>query len=237
MNKALVVLSGGQDSTTCLFWALEVFNEVSAITFDYGQRHRAELRAAVAVFKDAQGSPNGFKLQSHKIVALGEGLFPGTSPLTNKDYEVENYKDAKSLPGGLEKTYVPLRNMVFITVAAAYAYVDGASNIVLGVSQEDFGGYPDCREEFIKAATLAVRAGLPKDGRMFTINTPLINMSKMDTVLLAASMGGCMSALAYSHTCYEGTVPPCGKCHSCLLRQKGFDDAGIPDPLMTRFAQ
>lgn len=225
MSKALVVLSGGQDSTTCLYWAKARYDEIFAVTFDYGQRHSIEIEAAKAVAKMAG-------VVHHQIVKVGP-ILEGTSPLTNPNYQVEQYKDVESLPGGLEKTFVPGRNILFLTLAANRAYCLGADAIVTGVAQEDFGGYPDCREDFIKAMEYAVFKGLDCE---ITIETPLMHLSKRGTVDLARSLPGCMDALAHSHTCYNGHFPPCGKCHACLLRQKGFDLSGYDDPLELRAA-
>lgn len=222
MSKALVILSGGQDSTTCLFWALGRFESVVALTFDYGQRHRAELAAAAEIARRA-GVP-------HETLALGP-LFAGLSPLTNAALSVERYESAQALPGGLENTFVPGRNVLFLSVAANRAYVLGCDTLVLGVAQEDFGGYPDCREDFVVKMAAALAAGLD---RPFSIETPLMHLTKAETVALAASLPGCLEALALSHTCYEGAYPPCSTCHACLLRARGFEQAGVADPLLAR---
>ena len=132
--RRMVVLSGGQDSVTCLFWALQRSEEVLTVTFDYGQRHRRELECAEKIARMA-----GVKQQ---VINLGP-LFGGSSPLTDLTREVEHYQDADSLPGGLEDTFVPARNMLFLAVAANRAYVENCDSLVIGVSQEDYGGYPD----------------------------------------------------------------------------------------------
>lgn len=223
MSKALVVLSGGQDSTTCLFWAKKHYDEVIAISFEYGQRHSIELASSNIIAELA-----GVK---RELITLGP-ILKGTSPLVNPEFEVEKYESAETLPGGLEKTFVPGRNILFLTIAANRAYVENCDAIVTGVSQEDFGGYPDCREDFIFQMELALGEGF---GRTFKIETPLVDLSKKETVLLAGQLGdGCWQALAYSHTCYNGMFPPCGKCHACLLREKGFNEAGYDDPLIER---
>jgi 7-cyano-7-deazaguanine synthase len=222
MPSALVILSGGQDSTTCLYWALSRFESVRALTFAYDQRHRAELDAARAIAKKA-GVP-------HEQIDMG-AIFAGLSPLTNPGEAVDRYDSAETLPGGLEKTFVPGRNILFLTVAANRAYVTGCDALVLGVAQEDFGGYPDCREDFIRKMETALQAGLDAP---LAIHTPLMHMDKATTVRLAQSLPGCMEALALSHTCYEGAVPPCGHCHACLLRARGFEQAGVADPLVAR---
>ena len=229
-QKALVVLSGGQDSTTCLFLARNMGYEVHAVTFDYGQRHRIELEAARTV-----GEMCG--VASHEFVSLGDGILKSTSPLVSGS-ELEQYEDHASLPGGLEKTFVPMRNQLFLTVAANRAYALGCRILVTGVCQEDNGGYPDCRAGFIHLVQEATNAGTftGEDGalRGLEISTPLMNLTKADSVRLARRLPGCMKALAFSHTSYDGAYPPTGHDHATLLREKGFEEAGVPDPLILR---
>ena len=229
MKKPLVILSGGQDSTTCLFWAKRYpgVEQVHAITFDYGQRHAIEIESALKVAEMAE-------VASHEIVKLPDGVLRGTSPLVNADHEVGRYESAEALPGGLEDTFVPARNILFLTLAANRAYCLGCDALVIGVSQEDFGGYPDCRIEFIAAMDRAIAEGMPK---RIQIRTPVIALNKRLTVDLAVRLDGCMAALTYSHTCYSGELPPCGSCHACLLRAKGFREAGVSDPLIERHRQ
>jgi 7-cyano-7-deazaguanine synthase len=220
MAKALVVLSGGQDSTTCLFWAKQRFDDVLALTFDYRQRHSAEIESARRIAKLAK--------VEHEIIDLGP-IFAGLSPLTDKSRQVETFKDADSLPSGLADTFVPGRNILFLTVAANRAYVAGCDALIIGVAQQDYGGYPDCRADFIGKMQVALSSGLEKQ---VEILTPLMNLTKKEIVQLAQSLPGCLDALAYSLTCYNGAQPPCRKCHSCLLRERGFAEAGIEDPLL-----
>src|SRR6478736_2200945 len=151
-TKALVVLSGGQDSTTCLYWAKENFDEVHAITFNYGQKHAIEIQSAQKIAQMAG-------VASHEILEFPAGILKGSSPLVNPDSELEQYRDHGSLPGGLEKTFVPMRNQLFLTVAANRAYVLGITDLVTGVCQEDSGGYPDCTEDFILAVEDACCTG------------------------------------------------------------------------------
>lgn len=229
-TKALVVLSGGQDSTTCLYWALAQGWDVYAVTFDYGQKHQIEIDSARCIAAMAG--------VGHEIIKLGDGILAGTSPLVNKEAELEQYKDHHSLPGGLEKTFVPMRNQLFLTVAANRAYLLGCSKMVTGVCQEDSGGYPDCRAVFIDALQDACNYGTftGKDGSPppLKIYTPLMSLTKAQSVHLAMTLPGCMEALAYSHTSYDGQYPPTGHDHATLLRAKGFEEAGIPDPLVLR---
>ena len=230
LKKMLVILSGGQDSTTCLFWAKTQAKEVYAVTYDYGQRHRIELEAAEKVAKLAG-------VVSHSVLTVGR-ILKGSSPLVSESY-LEQYQDMHSLPGGLEKTFVPGRNLLFLTLAANHAYAHGITDVVTGVCQEDFGGYPDCRQVFIDAAQQAIRLGFALDQTQdefgkFTIHTPLMNLTKAQSVLMAKSLPGCWEALAYTHTAYDGAYPPTGQDHATLLRAKGFFEANLPDPLVLR---
>lgn len=225
--KAIVVLSGGQDSTTCLFWAIAEGYDVHTITFDYNQRHARELEAAATVAGMARVEPYQFE-----IVTLGPVL-KGTSPLVS-NHGLEQYKDHHSLPGGIEKTFVPMRNQLFLTIAANRAVCIGATAIITGVSQEDFGGYPDCRRIFIDSLEETIYRSNEGAAQSIEILTPLIHMSKSATVKLAKRLPGCWEALAYSHTSYDGQYPPLGHDHATLLRAKGFEEAGEPDPLILR---
>jgi 7-cyano-7-deazaguanine synthase len=230
-KRAMVVLSGGQDSTTCLFWAMAQGYDVHCVTFDYGQRHAAEIAAAAKVAALA-----GIKATRHELITLGPVL-AGTSPLIS-GAGLEQYANHASLPGGLEKTFVPMRNQLFLTIAANRAYVAGCDVLVTGVCQEDFGGYPDCRREFIdaleNACNLGTFTGEPDTRPPLRILTPLMFLTKAESVSLALRLSGCYAALAYSHTSYDGHYPPTGHDHATLLRAKGFEEAGIPDPLVLR---
>jgi len=219
MEKALVVLSGGQDSTTCLYWAIDRFgaDAVDSVTFDYGQRHRVELECATAV-ADFAGIGNTC-LPIDTFAALGGDA------LTDTDIDVENGTDART---GLPNTFVPGRNLIFLTYAAAYAYQRKIGHLVTGVAQTDYSGYPDCREATISALQQSLRLGMESD---VTIHTPLMHLSKKETVLLARDLGA-LPAMALTHTCYNGERPPCGTCAACVLRAKGFAEAGIDDPLI-----
>ncbi|MFQ5546802.1 MAG: 7-cyano-7-deazaguanine synthase QueC [Woeseia sp.] len=215
-SKALVTLSGGQDSTTCLYWALDRFGAgaVETITFDYGQRHRIELESAVRVSKFA-GVPN-------RILPIDTFAALGGNALTDPSVDVEEGQD-----GGLPSTFVPGRNIVLLTFAAAFAWRRGIGHIVAGVCETDYSGYPDCRRETITSLQTTIRLGMQSD---IEIHTPLMDLSKKETVLLAQELGA-LEAMALTHTCYEGKRPPCGRCPACELRAKGFDEAGVEDPL------
>lgn len=233
-KRALVVLSGGQDSTTCLALAKHHGYEVHAITFDYGQRHSREISAAIMIAEM-------FGVATHKLVRLPDNVLESTSPLVDKSQQLEQYADHASLPGGLEKTFVPFRNQLFLTIAANRAYALNCPILVTGLCQEDFGGYPDCRQEFVEVFAAACHAGTfcenPyfKDNNIdFGIWTPLMHLTKAETVKLAALIPGAYSALSFTHTGYDGAYPPTGKDHATLLRAKGFEEAGLPDPLVMR---
>lgn len=241
MRRALVVLSGGQDSSTLLAHVAaqmpERYDEVRAVTFHYGQRHSVEVDAArnQIMFLEGHGI-----FVPHEVVPLGPILL-GTSPLVSGN-EVESYADAASLPGGLEKTFVPMRNALFLVLAGNRAACMGKAgdsvDVYTGVSQEDFGGYPDCRENFIDAIEAALREAVKDDSMpRITIATPLIHLTKKQTVEMAEATPWGRELNALSHTCYKGEVPPCGHCHACLLRQKGYAEAGIVDPLLERLGR
>jgi 7-cyano-7-deazaguanine synthase len=222
MSKALTIFSGGQDSTTCLYWAKERYDEVLSLTFNYNQRHAREIESAKIIAKMAG--------VAHEVIDMGS-IFAGLSPLTDPTQTVDTYASPQDLPGGLEKTFVPGRNILFLCVAANRAYVTGCDDLIIGVSEEDFGGYPDCRLDFVEKMEEALASGLDK---RIAIKTPLIDLTKKKTVELAQTLKGCMEALAHSTTCYNGDMPPCGQCHSCLLRKKGFEQAGVDDPLLAK---
>lgn len=226
MRKALVVLSGGQDSTTCLYYAMRHAEQVIALTFDYGQRHAVEVDAAIEIAVLAK--------VHHEVVELLGNVLTGTSPLVNPNEKLEQYADADALPGGIEKTFVPMRNALFLTIAANRAVVHGCDVIVTGISQEDYGGYPDCRDTFIVAMQAMINYAIGESAPVPRLYAPLLRLNKADTVRMALTLPGCMDALALSHTCYKGVFPPCGTCHACLLRARGFQQAGVLDPLMVR---
>lgn len=221
IEKALVVLSGGQDSTTTLFWALAKFGvgNVEALSFAYGQRHSIELECAKTIAKMAG--------VEHTILPINTFAALGGSALIGDGGDV-NGKDATN--PALPSSYVPARNVIFLTFAAAYAYQRGIHHLVTGTAQTDFSGYPDCRRTTLDALEVALRLGMEWE---IHIHTPLMFISKAETVKLAIELGA-LQAMAYSHTCYNGSVPPCGTCPACKLRAKGFQEAGIEDPLITR---
>lgn len=220
--KALVVLSGGQDSTTCLYWAIKQFgiDAVESVTFDYGQRHRIEVDCAAKV-----ASRTGVKNTLLPIDTFG---VLGGNALTEENIKVSEVMDSAT---NLPITFVPGRNLIFLTFAAALAYQRGINHLVTGVSQTDYSGYPDCREETISALQKVIGLGMEYD---IQIHKPLMHLSKKETVKLAQEVGA-IEAMVDTHTCYHGEQPPCMKCPACVLRAKGFEEAGIPDPLILRF--
>jgi 7-cyano-7-deazaguanine synthase len=225
MNKskrdgAVVVLSGGQDSTTALFWARERFDAVVAVSFDYGQRHAIELGCAQAIAAMA-----GVK---HEIIDARFINKLAPNALTRADIKIE------APEGGLPTTFVDGRNLFFLSMAAVYAKQLGFHSLVTGVCETDFSGYPDCRRNFIDSLERTLSLAMDYE---FRIYTPMMFLTKADEVQMAVGLGqDCMNALAYSHTCYEGKFPPCGQCPACILRENGFTQAGVPDPLMVRAA-
>ena len=219
-KKALVLFSGGQDSTTCLFWALQNFESVVAVNIHYGQRHAVEVDAAKKIAEFARVEL--IEVQTDVFKSIGD------SAMFHPEQDISQ---AHRSSGNLPASFVPGRNLLFLTIAAAIAYKHDITDIVTGVCQTDYSGYPDCRDHPIKALTVALGLGMDHP---FNIHTPLMFMTKAESIHLAWRIPGCFDALAWSHTCYEGKVPPCGWCPSCLLRQKGFEEAGMPDPLVAR---
>jgi 7-cyano-7-deazaguanine synthase len=227
MKKCLVVLSGGQDSVTCLFWAKQRFDEVHAVSFDYGQRHAIELDSA-----EKTAFMAGVK--SHEIISVPNCLV-SASPLTSSN-ELEKYANAKQMEevigNRVELTFVPARNTLFLTVAMNRAVALNCRDLVTGICQEDNANYPDCRESY--RASLERSFNLSLGIEDFLIHAPLMFLSKAESVRLAHELPGCWAALAYSHTSYDGKYPPTDNNHSNVLRAHGFEVAGLPDPLVLR---
>jgi 7-cyano-7-deazaguanine synthase len=193
-------------------------NAIDTVSFDYGQRHHIELDCAARVAEFA-GVPN-------TCLPIDTFAAMGGDALTDPDVEVASGTNEQA---GLPNTFVPGRNLIFLTFAAAYAYQRGIRHLVIGVAQTDYSGYPDCREGTITALQHALRLGMESD---VTIHTPLMHLSKKETVELARDLGA-LPAMALTHTCYNGERPPCGQCAACELRARGFAEAGVADPLLT----
>lgn len=207
-SEALVVFSGGQDSTTCLFWALKNFRKVHTITFSYGQKHSAEIEVARAI---AEKAGVDFYLQDASFISQ-----IGSSSLTDTSIEMDQEKPADSFPN----TFVPGRNMFFLSVAAVYAREHGIHHLVTGVSQTDFSGYPDCRDSFIKSMNLTINLAMDEQ---FVIHTPLMWLDKAETWKLADELGVFDLVRNETLTCYNGIKGDgCGHCPSCRLRNAGL---------------
>ena len=223
-RKAVVLASGGIDSSTALALARQQGFEVHALSFDYGQRHRRELEAAGRVVA-ALGAAR------HIVATIDLRTFGG-SALT-AGIEVPKGRDPAAMAAEVPVTYVPARNTIFLGCALAWCEVLGAEDIFIGVNALDYSGYPDCRPEFINAfeslASVATRAGV--EGARFHVHTPLIGMTKAEIIRQGLALG-----LDYglTHSCYDPAPSgrPCGRCDSCALRAKGFAEAGVADPLL-----
>ena len=207
-NKCIVVFSGGQDSTTCLFWAMQKFEAVIAITFDYGQRHRLEIEVAEQICCE-------FKIEHHLLdMSLLAQLAPNA--LTHHDIKVE-----QGAKGNLPTTFVPARNLLFMSFAGAVAYNKGAKHLVTGVSEADFSGYPDCRDAFMKSMNVTLNLSMDQD---FVIHTPLMWRDKSEVWELADKLGKLDYIRKKTLTCYEGIVGEgCSTCPACKLRNRGYE--------------
>jgi 7-cyano-7-deazaguanine synthase len=226
-KPAVVLLSGGIDSTTTLAIAIAEDYEAYALSFDYGQRHKIETEAARRL-------ANSLGAKEHRVAKIDMRVFGG-SALTD-DIEVPKKRSDVDIGQGIPVTYVPARNTIFLSYALAWAEVIPADHIFLGVNAIDYSGYPDCRPEFIEAfenlANVGTKAGV--EGRRFQVHTPLIKFSKAEIIRKALELG---IDLSLTHSCYDPSPEAiaCGKCDSCLLRLKGFREAGITDPI--RYAE
>jgi len=224
-DKAVVLLSGGPDSTTTLAIARDEEFELYALTFRYGQRHQREVEAAKKIAR-VMG------VAEHKIIPVDMGGIGG-SALTDLTIEVPKDRVDLGSTDYIPPTYVPARNTIFLSYALAWAEVLGAFDIFIGVNATDFSGYPDCRHEYIHAfenlANLATVAGTQQKGRL-KIHTPIINMTKSQTILAGMKLDVDYSL---THSCYDPDKNgrSCGRCDSCRLRLKGFHDAGLEDPI------
>ncbi|GGI85148.1 7-cyano-7-deazaguanine synthase QueC [Shewanella gelidii] len=211
MSTAVVVFSGGQDSTTCLIQALQDFDTVHAITFDYGQRHSQEIEVAKSLASQ-------LNVASHKVMDVSLLNELAISALTRDAISVSH----ELMDNGLPNTFVPGRNILFLTLAGIYAYQVGASVIITGVCETDFSGYPDCRNDFIKAMQSALVQGMDK---ALEINTPLMWLNKAQTWALADKYHSLALIRDHTLTCYNGIIGPgCGDCPSCELRQNGLEE-------------
>ena len=224
---AVILLSGGLDSTTTLAIARNQGYEAYALTFRYGQRHQVELEAAQKIARY-------FEVAKHVVVDIDLRLFGG-SALTD-DIEVPKGRSQEEMGGNIPITYVPARNTIFLSFALAWAETLGAQDIFMGVNALDYSGYPDCRPEYIEAfermANLATKAGVEGQQKL-KIHTPLIKMTKAQIIKIGLELG---ADYALTHSCYDPseTGEACGQCDSCQLRLKGFREAGVEDPVKYR---
>lgn len=210
-RKAVIVFSGGQDSTTCLLHALPHFEEIHCITFDYGQRHRAEIETALALSRQ-------LGITAHTVLDASILNALTVSSLTRNDIPVPdtNQSEAKGLPN----TFVPGRNILFLTLASIYAYQVQAETVITGVCETDFSGYPDCRDEFVKSLNHAIKSGMEYNVQ---IETPLMRLNKAETWALADHYNQLDLIREHTLTCYNGIIGNgCGNCAACDLRAKGL---------------
>jgi 7-cyano-7-deazaguanine synthase len=225
MNPAIVLLSGGLDSTTCLAIARHAdFRPLYSMAFDYGQRHRHELAAAEKIAR-------AFGVTEHRVITIDLRQF-GKSALTDS-IDVPKDRDEAAMSVDIPVTYVPARNTIFLSYALAWSEVLGVRDVFIGVNAVDYSGYPDCRPEFISAfermANLATKMTTQNSPRAFTIHTPLIHLTKAQIIQRGVSLG---VDYGMTHSCYDPDSQgrACGHCDSCLLRKKGFTAAGVNDP-------
>ena len=222
-KAAIILSSGGLDSTTCLAMAkAEGFSPLYSVTFDYGQRHRHELSAARRIAQ-------AYKVKEHRVIQIDLRQF-GHSALTD-DISVPKDRDEKAMAADIPVTYVPARNTIFLSYALAFAEVRGVCDVFIGVNAIDYSGYPDCRPEFIAAfermANLATK--MTTTGQRFIIHAPLIHLTKAQIIRRGVELGVDYSL---THSCYDPDAQgrSCGRCDSCLLRKRGFAEAGVADP-------
>lgn len=221
MRKAVVLLSGGLDSATCLFWAKSKGYKPHALLFDYGQRHVTELKRAALVAKAAVAPCQTVKFS----------LPWGGSALVGKRGRIPHGRKISDMGRGIPSTYVPARNTLFLSFALSYADAVGAEAIIIGANAVDYSGYPDCRPNYLAAMQRAARLGTRRGstGKPLRLLSPLVRLSKKQIIRLGLKL-----KVPYHLTwsCYEGGARPCGVCDSCLLRAKGFEEAGLKDPAL-----
>ena len=219
MKKAVVLLSGGLDSTTILYYAKDKGYQPHCLIFDYGQRHRKEITRAKAI---ARRSGCTYRLVKFGMAWQGSSLLDKSMKLPSR-----KKIDAKGIPS----TYVPARNIIFLSFAVSYAETIGAQAVFIGANAIDYSGYPDCRPRFFKAYEKVIRAGMKSgvEGRTIKIVAPLLHKTKAQIVRLGRRL-----KVPYDKTwsCYRGGQNPCGICESCRLRKKGFEEAGVKDPVL-----
>ncbi len=223
MSKAVILVSGGLDSGTLLYYLKKKKVSLHALVFDYKQRHKRELKSAVALLRVA-------KVPFEKI----ELEFPWKgSALTDKKVKLPKKRSVKRMSTGIPSTYVPARNLIFLSLATGYAEAIGAEKIYYGANALDYSGYPDCRPDFIESLNQTIKKGTKRgdEKKAIKIEAPLVNKTKKEIIEIGKQCG-----LDFGKTwsCYSGGKKPCGECDSCLIRAKGFTEAGFPDPLTTK---
>ena len=219
-QKAVVLVSGGLDSAVTLFYARENGYDCRCLTFDYGQRHASEIEMARRIAQSADAEI--------KIVKL-DFTWKGSS-LLDKNIKLPVNRTIEAINSGIPNTYVPARNTVFLSIATSFAEATGAGAVFIGAHSDDSSGYPDCRIEYLNAFNEVIRLGTRRGSeRDLELKFPLIRMKKSEIIKLGLSLG-----VPFQHTmsCYQGTPEPCAECDSCILRAKGFREAGISDPLI-----
>lgn len=223
MCKSVVILSGGLDSTVCMSVAAKENQEIFPITFSYGQRHQREVEQAKKI-------AHYYSCSKHLVVDINFFKAIGQSALTSDNLNIPTDRNFEQMEKEIPVTYVPFRNGVFLSMGVAYAESIGARNIYLGVNSLDYSGYPDCRPQFIRAFQEAANLGAAASDRglSVTIETPLINLSKAEIIQMGIKN---KAPLHLTTSCYQGGLKACGRCDSCLLRLKGFGEAGVADPI------
>lgn len=220
IQKAVILLSGGLDSAVTLYYAKDKGYLCHCLNFDYGQRHNIETENARMLAREAGA----------EFIAVELPFFWKGSSLLDASIDIPRNRTAREIRSGVPSTYVPARNTVFLSVAASFAEAAGAEAIFIGAHFEDSSGYPDCRREYLEAFNKVIELGTKagSEGRL-KLEFPLIDKSKKDIIRLGASLG---VPFRYTRSCYTGGERPCMTCDSCILRAKGFEDAGLEDPLM-----
>jgi len=224
MKKAVVLFSGGIDSTTSLYWARAEYNRVTALSFDYGQRHKIELSFARKLTRRLR--------IPHPTLRVDLGQIGG-SALTSRSIPLPRFATPQDIGPGIPPTYVPFRNGVLLALAASWAEADGVSDIICGFNTIDSPNYPDTRRRFVRAMERAINlgTGAPASGTPLRLIAPFIRLRKSEIIRKGLSLG---ADYAYSISCYRGREIPCRKCSSCLLRQKAWAEAGEEDHLLKR---
>ncbi|MHA1300686.1 MAG: 7-cyano-7-deazaguanine synthase QueC [Candidatus Helarchaeota archaeon] len=218
MKKAVCLLSGGLDSSTVIYYAKSKGYEIYALSFEYGQRHFKEMESAKKIAKLVGA-------KEHKILKIDLTQIGG-SALTDVNIAVPTDRTDEQIATEIPVTYVPMRNSIFLSFAAAYAETIGADTIFAGMNIIDYSGYPDCRPEYINAMEKAINLG--SKAQNFTIETPIIKMDKAEIIQLGSKLG---VPYEYTWSCYKGEDLACGECESCKFRKKGFEEAGLIDPI------